>query len=132
MENSIGHKKHILVVDDAGLMLRAIKVALEDDFHISLANSASAAFVSITQKKPDAILLDYEMPVQNGKEVLKKLREDDKTKDIPVFFLTGVSEKEKIASIMELKPQGYILKPIQKTHIINTLNKYFRKAQEKK
>ncbi len=132
MENSIGHKKHILVVDDAGLMLRAIKVALEDDFHISLANSASAAFVSITQKKPDAILLDYEMPVQNGKEVLKKLREDDKTKDIPVFFLTGVSEKEKIASIMELKPQGYILKPIQKTYIINTLNKYFRKAQEKK
>lgn len=86
MENSIGHKKHILVVDVAGLMLRAIKVALEDDFHISLANSASAAFVSITQKKPDAILLDYEMPVQNGKEVLKKLREDDKTKNIPVFF----------------------------------------------
>ena len=58
------------------------------------------------------ILLDYEMPGDNGPTILKMLREESETKDIPVVFLTGMTEKRKIQEVLLMKPQGYLLKPI--------------------
>jgi len=118
-------RKHILLVDDAGIILRALKLMLSEDYEISLANSGTAALSSIKRNRPDAILLDYEMPILDGKETLEKLREDDETKDIPVFFLTGVANRKKIKAIASLKPQGYLLKPLNQKIIKETLNQYF-------
>ena len=52
------------------------------------------------------------MPGETGPEILEKLRANDVTKDIPVIFLTGVSEREKIQEALVLKPQSYLLKPV--------------------
>ena len=120
-------RKHILLVDDAGIILRALKIMLSNDYDISIANSGKMALSSIKRNRPDAILLDYEMPIFDGKETLEKLRQDDETKDIPVFFLTGVSNREKIRAIASLKPQGYLLKPLNQKIIIETLNQYFNR-----
>lgn len=73
----------------------------------------------------DLILLDYEMPVTDGPQVLEMLRSDDETKSIPVIFLTGKDDKESVMSVLALKPEGYILKTSGKEEIENTLRTFF-------
>lgn len=68
-------------------------------------------FISIGKKRPDLILLDYEMPEMNGKEVLQKLQAEKEYADIPVIFLTSMDNREKVMELLALKPAGYILKP---------------------
>ena len=104
-------KRHILVVDDDVRTLRFLKAYLRD-YEVATAVNGSQAMKFLETKKTDLILLDYKMPVENGPEVLKKLRANERTKDIPVVFLTGMTEKRKIQEVLLMKPQGYLLKPI--------------------
>ena len=60
-------KKKILVVDDSGAVLRNVKGWLEDRYQVILANSGAMAIKYLTLNRPDLVLLDYEMPVVNGK-----------------------------------------------------------------
>lgn len=102
---------HILVVDDNAMVLRNIKRILERDYSVAVAPPGVHPFISIGKKKPDLILLDYEMPEMNGKEVLKKLQADEEYADIPVIFLTSMDNREILMELLALKPAGYILKP---------------------
>ena len=104
-------KPHILIVDDNAMVLRNIKGILETDYSVAVAASGKQAFRSISNKKPDLILLDYEMPEMNGKEVMETLLEDNDLKDIPIVFLTSLDSKQRVMEILALKPAGYILKP---------------------
>lgn len=107
-----GEKGHILVVDDNAMVLRNIKGVLDEKYSVAVAPSGVHAFLSIGKKMPDLILLDYEMPEMNGKEVLEKLQADEELKDIPVVFLTSMDSKEIVMSLLALKPAGYLLKPV--------------------
>jgi CheY-like chemotaxis protein len=110
------HRKHILIIDDDIRMLRVLKSHLEGDYDVATAISGAVGLRFLERKTTNLILLDYEMPNMKGPEVLEKLRENDATKDIPVLFLTGAAERDKIRKALSLKPQGYLLKPIdQKT-----------------
>lgn len=107
-----GEKGHILVVDDNAMVLRNIKGVLDEVYSVAVAPSGMHAFVSIGKKLPDLILLDYEMPEMNGKQVLEQLQADEELKDIPVVFLTSMDSKEIVMSLLALKPAGYLLKPV--------------------
>ena len=63
------------------------------------------------------------MPGENGPAVLEKLRASDATKDIPVIFLTGVTETKKIQEALILKPQSYLLKPIDREKLLEAIAK---------
>lgn len=119
-------KRKVLVVDDSGMMLRTIKTILEGTYEVILANSAMSAFAALEKTKPDIILLDYEMPVCDGKMAFEMIRGNPQTEDIPVFFLTAVDEKEKIVEVLELKPEGYILKPVNGKKLIARIEEYFK------
>jgi len=107
----IAEKQHILVVDDNAMVLRNIKGVLEPDYSVSVAPSGVHAFISMGKKMPDLILLDYEMPGMNGKEVLEKIQEDEELKEIPVLFLTSMDNRDTVLKLLTLRPAGYILKP---------------------
>ena len=94
--SSISHyeKKHILVVDDSGTMLRNVKGWLEESYQVSLANSAAMAIKAISTNRPDLVLLDYEMPIVDGKQVLEMIRSEHDFADIPVIFLTSREDQE--------------------------------------
>ncbi len=115
-------RKHILVVDDDPIMLKTVKEQLHNDYDIATAINGKIAMKFLERKKTDLILLDYEMPGENGPDVLEKIRQNQFTKDIPVVFLTGVSDREKIQEAIALKPQGYLLKPIDHDKLIDTIN----------
>lgn len=121
--NEAVRRRHILVIDDDPMMLKIIKEHLRDRYDIATAVNGKVAMKFLEHKKTDLILLDYEMPEENGPAVLAKLHADASTKDVPVIFLTGISEREKIQKAIELKPQGYLLKPIDREKLLEAIAK---------
>lgn len=109
-----GGRRHILVVDDDPRMLKLIKAYLADQYDVATAINGKVALKFLETKKTDLILLDYEMPGENGARILEKLRLNPDTVDLPVIFLTGVSDRDKIKEVLSLKPQGYLLKPVSR------------------
>ena len=122
--NPVPYKKHILVVDDNAMMLKVIKEHLHDKYDVGTAVSGKVALKFLEHKTTDLILLDYDMPQENGPAVLEKLRASDATKDIPVIFLTGVTESKKIKEALVLKPQGYLLKPVNREKLLAEIEKF--------
>ncbi|MDE6970350.1 MAG: response regulator, partial [Eubacterium sp.] len=100
-------RKHILVVDDDFRMLKLIKRYLDDTYDIATAINGKVALKFLETKMTNLILLDYEMPGENGPAILEKLRANPSTSSIPVIFLTGINDRKKIQQVLALKPQGY-------------------------
>lgn len=122
------NKKKILMVDDSSLILHAMKELLGNDYDISTATSGIAAIRSMVLDRPDLVLLDYEMPVCDGKQVLEMIRAEKELANIPVIFLTGSVDRERLQKIIPLKPAGYLLKTIQPAEIKESIAEYFMKA----
>lgn len=118
-------KKKILVVDDSGAVLRSVKGWLEDKYQVILANSGAMAIKYLATNRPDLVLLDYEMPVVDGSQVLEMMRTEMEFSDIPVMFLTSKNDKESIMKVMELKPEGYILKSTPPEQIKQEIDDFF-------
>ena len=95
-----------------------------------MANSGLQAIKWLGKNRADLILLDYEMPVTNGAKVLEMLRSDNETKDIPVIFLTGKSDRKSVMEVVELKPQGYFLKTISMEELLEKLEEFFIKQKK--
>ena len=81
----------IMVVDDEDSIRAAVKVALElEGFEVSEAESADAAWKKLQKSKPDLLLLDVMMPGMTPRELIKKIRDDTKLKDLKIIFVTAV------------------------------------------
>lgn len=115
------NKKTILTIDDSGIFLRMLNGILHEEYDVRMATSCQKALVSICEKKPDLILLDYEMPVCNGRETMIKIRETEANKNIPIVFVTAINKKEHIKAVLALKPDGYLLKPINRDKLFKTI-----------
>ncbi len=122
--SSIPHKKHVLVVDDNPMMLKLIKEHLHEKYDVATAVSGKVALKFLERRSTDLILLDYLMPEESGTVVLEKLRAKESTKNIPVVFLTGVTESKKIKEALVLKPQGYLLKPVDRDKLLEEIAKH--------
>ena len=114
-------RKHILVIDDDSSILKLLKGYLAERYDVATAISGKVAMKFLETKETDLVLLDYEMPVENGSVVFGKIRSMEKTKDLPVVFLTGVTEKSKITEVLSMKPQGYLLKPVDMEKLSSTI-----------
>lgn len=125
------NKKHILLVDDSGTMLRTIKGWLDDKYRVSMVNSATSAISFLAVNKPDLILLDYEMPVCSGPMMLEMIRSEIKTESLPVIFLTSKGDKESVAKVLSLKPQGYLLKTMPSGQIVEAIDNFFASQKAK-
>lgn len=123
------NKKKILVVDDSGAMLRNVKGWLEDKYQVILANSGAMAIKYLSTNRPDLVLLDYEMPIVDGKQVLGMIRSEAEFTDIPVIFLTSKGDKESVMQVMELKPDGYLLKTMPPEQIKKSVDTFFEKKK---
>jgi putative two-component system response regulator len=81
--------ERILVVDDETMNLRMVEHILKSMYEVLCFTSGEEALKWLSQDIPDLILLDLHMPGLNGLEVFEKLKQDERTKDIPVVFLTA-------------------------------------------
>ena len=118
-------KKSILIVDDDPNYLGVVRDWLKGTYKVSMANSGLQAIKWLGKNKADLILLDHEMPVTSGPQVLEMLRSDSDTASIPVMFLTGKSDKESVMAVLSLRPEGYFLKTIGKDELLQQLQDFF-------
>lgn len=124
-------KKRILVVDDDGTMLRTIKSWLSEKYQVFMVNSGMAAITFLAKNQVDLILLDYEMPVTTGPQVLKMLRSEPSTSELPVMFLTVKSDKESVMQVIDLKPEKYLLKTMPPEELVANIDDFFEKQRIK-
>lgn len=103
----------VMIIDDNVTNLSIAKSALEGQYTILPVTSGEQALKLLGRIKdlPNLILLDIEMPELNGFEVISKLKKDDKTKDIPVIFLTAHDESSSELEGLSLGAVDYIKKP---------------------
>lgn len=125
-------KKKVLIIDDDGAMLRMMKTWLSVKYHVYMASSGKIALSFLAQNPVDLILLDYEMPVMNGPEVLKEIRETQSIKDIPVIFLTAKDDKESVMKVISLKPAKYLLKSMPKEKLVGSIDDFFTVLENRK
>lgn len=123
--NSGDFKKRILVVDDDPQYLGLVREWLKSEYKVDMANSGLQAIKFLGKNKVDLILLDHEMPITSGPQVLEMLRSDEETKSIPVMFLTGKSDKQSVMAVVALAPEGYFLKTIQREELLAKLREFF-------
>lgn len=114
-------KKHILIVDDDSRVLRMLKTYLAGRYEVATAINGNVALKFLETKDTDLVLLDYEMPTENGAAVLGKIRANRKTKNLPVVFLTGVTKENKIKEVVNLNIQGYLIKPVDMEKLLSTI-----------
>ena len=105
----------ILIVDDDPLTLREYENKLNRDGHyVATAVNVEEALKQVVTETPDLILLDMLIPETDGMETIKRLKEDEKTKNIPVVFITNLDSEEGNEYIKEAKEYGalgYLIKP---------------------
>ena len=109
MENTI--KNSILIVDDEKSNLLVLNNILSDDYTLYMARDGREAIDRVSEYLPDLILLDIIMPGMDGYEILLELKKSEKTRDIPVIFITGLNKSDDETKGLSLGAADYISKP---------------------
>ncbi|MDR2599384.1 MAG: response regulator [Oscillospiraceae bacterium] len=103
--------KTIFIVDDNDTNLAMAKEALHEKYRVKTLPSAAKMFMLLEKARPDLILLDIEMPGMNGFEAIQLLKSDKERSDIPVVFLTGITDALTEARGLQLGAVDFIAKP---------------------
>ncbi|MCX5749572.1 MAG: response regulator [Candidatus Saganbacteria bacterium] len=110
----------ILMIDDEPVYTTAFKFLMESkgDYKIFLASDAKQGLELAKEKTPDLIFLDIMMPGEDGIEVLKRLKSDDKLKNIPVVMMTAVETELAHKETFALHAEDYLNKPLEMDTVI--------------
>ncbi|MDD3888148.1 MAG: response regulator [Patescibacteria group bacterium] len=123
-------KSKILIVEDDQFLVKIYQTKLESEgFDIELALDGEEGIEKAGKFMPELILLDLILPKMNGFEVLKKLKTDEKTKNIPVIVLSNLGQESDVKQGMELGAVNYLIKS---DHSINEIIDKIKKELEKK
>jgi DNA-binding response OmpR family regulator len=116
--------KKILVIDDEPLVVEVLKIRLEmNDYEVITASDGVEGIESAIREKPDLIILDIIMPGLDGYQVCRKLKEDRKTKAIPVIMLTALGQSAEREKGYSSGAYGYIFKPFDDEELLNSIEK---------
>lgn len=103
--------KRILVVDDEKSVVEVLTKKLQlEGYDVSVALDGQEALDKISKEKFDLILLDIIMPVLDGMSVLRRLKESDETKNIPIIVLTNLQDDDKISEVVIQGQSDYLIK----------------------
>jgi len=126
-------RARILIVDDERMNLKVLTDLLKDEYTLILArNGKQALNYAFLEPRPDLILLDVIMPEMGGYEVIRKLKEDNKTKDIPVIFITALDSVEDEENGLKLGAIDYIAKPFSPPIVKMRIHNYIRFVHQHK
>jgi len=120
----------ILIVDDEKNILLVLKKALQSTgYQVSTASDGVEALDKASEISPDLILLDIVLPKLNGFMVYEALKEEPKTEDIPVIFISAKSEEEDIRKAEELGAKDYLVKPIKQKELLDTVQSVLKEGE---
>jgi chemosensory pili system protein ChpA (sensor histidine kinase/response regulator) len=120
-------KLRVLIVDDAPTIRAHLVAMLSKHFECATAENGVAALEQITANPPAAVVTDLEMPEMNGLELLRRLRENESTKTLPVVIVTTVTAIDTVNECRRLGCAGFVLKPVQIDYLIAKLRQLIAK-----
>ena len=122
-------KKKILVVDDEDDILNFLELVLsEKGYQVSTASGGQEALTKAQLERPDLVLLDIMMPQMDGWEVLKLLRVDDETAEVPVAMLSARTEARDRVQGLQEGAIDYICKPFSLSELLGKIEAIFSQA----
>ncbi|RNF68413.1 response regulator [Marinomonas rhizomae] len=123
-------RKRILIVDDVPKNIDLLKNILSEQYHVQVAKGGKLALEIVNRSLPDIILLDIMMPDMNGFEVCEQLKSNPKTQDIPVIFLTAVTDPQHEQRGFDVGCVDFITKPITPLTTLARVSTHLKLAEE--
>lgn len=124
-------QKNILAVDDSSSIRKLVEYSLKSKgYGVKTVADGLEAMEALAKDKYDAVVLDINMPRMNGFEVLKKIREDELYKTLPVVILTTEGQDEDRNTAMALGATQYVVKPFKPTEIVAIIDALDCKGDE--
>lgn len=102
----------ILIVDDSKTAQAIFSSILDSEYLLEIRNDAASALAAIEVNPPDLILLDIQMPIMDGFEVCRRLKQNELTRDIPIIFISALDSENEKARGFEVGADDYIVKPV--------------------
>ena len=120
------NKKKVLLVDDEPESLLFYKSALESNYSVVTLNSSKLAIEYLQKFVPDLIILDYQMPLFNGRALYQMISKMERLAEVPVVFLTGTTEKEVLLECAAMQPRAVVLKSTGKEGLLEKVGDIFK------
>jgi CheY-like chemotaxis protein len=127
--------KQILVIDDKSELLHLMRRVLEDEeYHVAILQDARDAFAQIKSQLPDLLILDLKLGDISGQDILKQLKHDQVTAEIPVIVYTAaVLEAEEVSRLIDSDPARYahvqvVQKPFELEELLVLVEKFLSKS----
>lgn len=119
--------KTVLVIEDNSDILENTSEILElANFHVNLAKNGKEGISQAVSGTPDIILCDIMMPEANGYEVLREIKNNPVTKNIPFIFVTASVEKKDVEAALTMGADGYLKKPFESEDLIKTISSFLK------
>lgn len=123
--NRRGHryeKKTVLLIDDEMSYLKQLYTFLQDEFNVIMINSAKLALEYLLTHTPDVIVLDYQMPLYNGANMMNLIQKSKTNIEIPIIILSGTLSREALQECYTYNPTAFLAKPVSKEVLIDTIS----------
>lgn len=112
----------VLIIDDTPMMISTLSKMLTSKYNVKVATDGEKGLDLLKQHHVDLILLDIYMPTLSGFEVLRRLKNNPETKDIPVIFITGSDSFKDETKAFALGAVNYIKKPFNEANVLYLVN----------
>ncbi|MEB3182342.1 MAG: response regulator [Nostocaceae cyanobacterium] len=127
MKSNILSQGNILIVDDTPVNLQLLaRLLSKHGYNVQMATNGTIAINSVVSSPPDLILLDIMMPGLDGYQVCQQLKADDRTRDIPIIFISARTEALDKVKAFNLGAVDYITKPFQEAEVIARVENQLR------
>lgn len=119
----------VLIVDDEFAIRDMLRMALEiAEFNCLEAENIQSAYQVIVDERPDIVLLDWMLPGGSGLELLRRLKRNDATKDLPVIMLTAKTTEDNVIQGLDVGADDYITKPFAPRELIARIKALLRRS----
>jgi DNA-binding response OmpR family regulator len=125
----VSERKRVLVCDDDPLLVDLVSHRLSSrGYDVTVAADGAEALQLMSESPPDALVLDAMMPVLDGYELLRRVREDPRTVTLPVIMLSARRQEQDVLSALELGASDYIVKPFIPEELVVRLGRVLEQA----
>ncbi len=127
--NKMSTKKTLIIADDEPTIRKLVSSILGKSYNILTAANGQEVLDTVSQNRPDLILMDIMMPTMDGYSACASLKKDPRTADIPVVMLTGVGYELNKVLAEQMGADGYITKPFNSQDLRDTVKKHLSAAK---
>ena len=122
-QTTVIDKKTIMLIDDDMSYLKQLNNMLQGIYNVVMINSAKLALNYLSKHTPDLIVLDYQMPLFSGAEVMNMIKQNENNADIPIIILSGALDMSAFNDCYIHKPADCLAKPVSKETLLSSIQK---------